>query len=209
MDYLRDVILTHSLLAFALLVACDEGSKEPLISSDLDLDEGRGVAESLVTNPLCKSIEVTLFDCQSGETRIAVCGPKEEDGMSLPAIYREVGPDVATIQISAPSSSQSRSATIARTMYSGGGEVQFKFSSDELEYIAFSRTIRTGPDDLGRWVPEHSAGVARFVDGEFKDIRYCEGENGGLQLSNDASLDKYFELGEFVYLQLEGMHGDR
>lgn len=172
------------------------------------MNEGLGVAESLVASPLCKAMETTLFDCQAGETRIAVCGPNDENGMTLPAIYREVGPDDVTIQISARSGSQSRLATIARTMYSGGGEVQFKFSADAVEYIAFSRVVRTGPDDLGRWVPDPQAGVAHFENGELAGTRNCKA-GGGLQVANDANLDKYFETGDFVNLQLEELPGDR
>lgn len=187
---------------FLFLGSCCDILKNSYLSNGLGANESLGVAELRSTSPLCRSFERTLYDCQVGETRIAVCGPEEVDGMPGPAIYREVGPGVPIIQIPEPSISQHQRPTIARTMYSGGGEVQFRFSANATDYIAYSRTIRTGPDELGRWVPEHQAGIAHYTAGRFNGIRHCTPE-GGLQVPNEASLDAYFDPGEFVYVQLE------
>ena len=116
--------------------------------------------------------------------------------------YHEFESGRESVRISSALGSQAPTATIARTMYSGGGEVQFSFSSKQTKYIVYSRVVRTGPDGLGRWIPEIQNGVAHYIDGKFNGIRSCK-VSAGLNVVNDTQLDKYFQPGKFIYVQLE------
>jgi hypothetical protein len=193
-------VISVTMLVF--LISCGEQPVKPRMSASTTINDVSAVNEPPLNKTLCAPAEAVLFRCRTGDTRISVCGKKVGDGTHFSAIYREKRGDRPEIVISAPLNSQP--PTIARTMYSGGGEVQFRFSNRRTAHILYARVIRTGPDEFKRWVPEHQAGVADYSDGKFVRDRSCN-DGGGLAVTNDDGLSRYFRPGDFVYVQLEDL----
>ena len=137
---------TAGLAAFcALAVACQdapERSDETRLppsgetAGDRSADQAAstvpfaGAARRSGPAPACASGEAVLFACPVGNgKRVAVCD------VGGAAVYRFGGDDVEL---------ELTGGRIARTGYSGGGEVQIAFTNQGYDHIVYSRTVRTG-----------------------------------------------------------------
>lgn len=93
---------------------------------------------------LCTAGEKALFSCPLARKTVSICASRNA------ATYRFGAP--GRIELSTPASGY------AFQGYSGGGEAQVKTSKRSVDYIVFTRTVRTafgtGPNN-----PESTAGV--------------------------------------------------
>jgi hypothetical protein len=100
---------------------------------------------------LCAVGEQVIFSCGIGRKMVSVCGGT---ATAPHAQYRYGAP--GNIELAFPGPGQS-GLSYAREMYSGGGALQIRFSTDGYDYAVYSRTVRTG--FRGRNNPQFSDGV--------------------------------------------------
>lgn len=155
------------------LTAC---SQVPADDEVLDLDGPKAVeslgptdttqsASEPVVEPvpaMCTVDEIPIFSCkvESGK-QLSVCG--QEGGG---AQYRFGPAQAAELVIDAGS--------WASVPYSGGGEAQILFENGEINYIVFSRIVRTNFEPGEPNNPKISDGVMVYQDGEQIAAQLCD-----------------------------------
>jgi hypothetical protein len=108
---------------------------------------------------LCRARETVLFECDTGRKTIAVCGGDLGNGRNY-VQYRYGRPGRLELEYPSRTVHAPGAFTHASRPYSGGGEGQIRFVSRGVEYVVYSRVIRTGFGPDGH----HDA---KFEDGVF------------------------------------------
>ncbi len=164
--------------AALLLAACGQGADTPAagnrasgapVASSASSPTPTAVADGATApaQTACAAAEQTLFSCAApGGKRIAVCGVTGPTGPKT-AQYRYGGktPEIVV-----------DGGRFASVPYSGGGEAQIAFANGAVQYIVYSRTVRTNfaagePND-----PEFTDGVMVVKGGETVSDKRCTGE---------------------------------
>lgn len=107
---------------------------------------------------LCAADEPVLFSCQvrTGKT-VSVCGAAGAGGQRF-AQYRYGRTGIAP-ELTFPATPAEGELAFATVPYSGGGEGQLMFTRGGVQYVVYSRTIRTRFDGEGN-DPVNEDGVA-------------------------------------------------
>ncbi|MCK0127864.1 hypothetical protein [Erythrobacter sp. F6033] len=122
----------------------------------------------------CTAQEETIFYCPiTGRKRLAVCAPEQGE-----AEYR-YGGDNPELTL--------RGGKWANTMYSGGGEAQILFSNGDIDYIVFSRMVRTNFAEGEPNYPAITDGVVVSRGEEVLSIQLCEGGQAIMPVQYDAA----------------------
>jgi hypothetical protein len=154
-----------------LLVACQQAAPtteaegnvaaaapQQLASADGEESNANPAESSTPGTGLCAADEPVLFSCQvrTGKT-VSVCGAAGADGQRF-AQYR-YGRTGITPELTFPASPAEGEVAFATVPYSGGGEGQLMFTRGGVQYVVYSRTIRTRFDGEGN-DPVNEDGVA-------------------------------------------------
>jgi hypothetical protein len=122
---------------------------------------------------LCAPGEVVVFQCGIGRKIVSVCGGRTP---APRAQYRFGRP--GNVELAYPNRSEG-GLSYARAMYSGGGELQIRFRNGGLDYVVYSRTVRTGFGADGRNNPRFSDGVMVRRGNRVISNRACTTEISG------------------------------
>lgn len=129
-----------------------------LASADADESEAAPAQSSAPGTGLCAADEPVLFSCRvrTGKTA-SVCGAAGTGGQRF-AQYR-YGRLGETPELTFPVTPADGQIAFATVPYSGGGEGQLMFRRGDVQYVVYSRTIRTRFDGEGN-DPVNEDGVA-------------------------------------------------
>jgi hypothetical protein len=145
---------------------------------------------------LCRARETRLFECSTGRKTISVCGGGLARGGTY-AQYRYGRPGRLELEYPARPVHAPGLLSQASVGYSGGGESQIRFVNRGVEYVVYSRTIRTafGPD--GHHAPISEDGVFMRRNGKLLSDRRClDPPSMPVQGSETP---KYMKAGAIVY----------
>jgi hypothetical protein len=119
-----------------------DASGELVAQNRPDQQEPKGSAAAFVATGLCAPGEEVLFSCRLENNKIAsVCGTKSKSGETV-AQYRYGQPGQAP-ELAWPDANSPDRLKFASVPYSGGGEAQLHFLRGDIQYIVYSRVIRT------------------------------------------------------------------
>lgn len=160
-----------SIVGGLLLAACQQAAPttvtqetvaapapQQLASAPAEAADAATAEPSRTATGLCAADEPVLFSCQvrTGKT-VSVCGADGKDGQRF-AQYRYGRTGIAP-ELTFPASPADGELAFATTPYSGGGEGQLMFMRGNVQYVVYSRTIRTRFDGQGN-DPVNEDGVA-------------------------------------------------
>ena len=126
--------------------------------------------------------------------RISVCAGSDGPGRRI-ARYRIGTP--RHLEFEYPDSSNASPIRWARTGYSGGGELQYRFINSGHEYIIYSSVTRDGLDRQHRPIPRFDAGVLVRREGRILSHLHCDNAEDaarGYEEPSDFMLE-----GEFIF----------
>ncbi|MXP09908.1 hypothetical protein [Pseudoblastomonas halimionae] len=179
--------------AFLLLTACNQSEpSEPVTTPDTgDSASGEPIAADATApasspaptpkpgepaTSACADTEGALFSCKVRDGRtVAVCVQKDDQGREY-AQYR-FGKADQPPELAWPTSYSQDRMRWASVPYSGGGEAQLSFQRDDIEYVVYSRVVRTNFNAGEGNDPKFEAGVYVYRAGkQISDLR-CTGED--------------------------------
>ena len=174
--------------ALLLLTACNQSEpSEPATDGDAGVGPiaaetpapsatpSPSVASGQPASSACAETEGTLFSCKVRDGRtVAVCVQTDEQGREY-AQYR-FGKADQPPELAWPTSYAQDRMRWASVPYSGGGEAQLSFTRGDIEYVVYSRVVRTNFTAGEGNDPKFEAGVYVYRSGKRISDLPCTGE---------------------------------
>lgn len=126
-------------------------------------------ANTLRTGAICRASETPFLQCRVGRKRFSLCGVIINHQRF--AHYR--GGTADSINFEHRGNKQSP-ISWARAGYSGGGEIQYRFSNAGFDYVLYDRTIKLGTSGRGRPSTRTESGIVVRSSGKVESHFRCD-----------------------------------